>query len=591
MAEEYDFLFKSIVLGDGGVGKTALTLRFSKGFFTEDYKMTIGVDFHVKTISIETAEGIIKCKMQLWDTGGQERFSSIRPMYYRGSLGAVLVFDLTNYSSFEHIPQWIEEVRTNIKTEIPLLLVGNKNDLTDQRVVSIKEINDFNKEFNLYYMETSAKTGDGVGDCFYILACLMMGFGVPEQLIKNQTIFSPGQITLEVSSVLVKDVFPPEPEIDYAAPPVPEPPSIRIGEEKFINDIFESSLEMDYAVPPIPSPSSLSIEKPINHGVEPERSLPKPSEIENEPIVNRINENNLLIKLLQEKDKEIEQLKLEYELLNQELMLVKPSFKKESVENLGNKERILNLLKSEHLTSNEFAERLSLSKQDTRTYLQRLKAEDKIKVIDKKGRFLIYALKKPLVSAKESAPESLEYNLSYLLNLMEMKMTLKDGVKFTPVDLMNIKKIEKRIADKKWENRQGTKALREFIDFEKTYKGEIDEKLAELEAKVNYITSGVELEKAKLEEARLKYIPEQTPFAREQKIIEFEKFKKEKTKDSDGEIGAGEFVSEEKITCPMCSAVGGKIKTIEGRSKILSYVGHIPMYAKKHVCKKCGYEF
>ncbi|MFX1501332.1 MAG: GTP-binding protein, partial [Promethearchaeota archaeon] len=133
MAEEYDYLFKSIVVGDGGVGKTALTLRFSKGFFTEDYKMTIGVDFHVKTINIDALEGPIRAKLQIWDTGGQERFSSIRPMYYRGSLGALLIFDLTNASSFDHLPQWIEEVRANVKTEIPLLLVGNKSDLVEQR--------------------------------------------------------------------------------------------------------------------------------------------------------------------------------------------------------------------------------------------------------------------------------------------------------------------------------------------------------------------------------------------------------------------------------------------------------------------------
>ncbi len=260
MVEEYDYLFKSIVVGDGGVGKTALTLRFSKGFFTEDYKMTIGVDFHVKTISIDTLEETIKCKLQLWDTGGQERFSSIRPMYYRGSLGAVLVFDLTNYASFEHLPQWIEEVRANIKSEIPLLLVGNKNDLTDQRTVSIEEINSFTRDFNLYYMETSAKTGDGVGDCFYILACLMIGSGVPEQLIKNQTVFSPGRITLEVSPVLLKDVSPPEPEVDYAAPPVPEPPSIKTPEPLAT---FESEPEIDYAAPPVPEPPSIKAPEPL----------------------------------------------------------------------------------------------------------------------------------------------------------------------------------------------------------------------------------------------------------------------------------------------------------------------------------------
>jgi len=196
MTEEYQYLFKSIVIGDGGVGKTSLSLRFSKGIFSEDYKITIGVDFHVKTINLETTEGLITCKLQLWDTGGQERFGHIRPMYYQGSLGAVLVFDVTNHASFEHLPKWIEEVRNNIKIAIPLLLVGNKSDLTEQRAVSIKEVNSFTRNFNLFYMETSAKTGDGVGNCFYILTCLMLGAGVPEQLIANQTVFSPGQITL-----------------------------------------------------------------------------------------------------------------------------------------------------------------------------------------------------------------------------------------------------------------------------------------------------------------------------------------------------------------------------------------------------------
>ena len=251
MAEEYDFLFKSIIVGDGGVGKTALTLRFSKGFFTEDYKMTIGVDFHVKTIELDTEEGPIRCKLQLWDTGGQERFSSIRPMYYRGSLGAVLVFDLTNSASFEHLPQWIEEVRANIKTEIPLLLVGNKSDLMDQRMVSIEEVNQFTKDFNLYYMETSAKTGDGVGDCFYILACLMMSQRVPDELIANNTVFSPGQITLTLPSVSSKPIVTTEPQYDYVAPPVPEP--VASKELSQVKQLKEE-LEFEFEAPPVPEP-------------------------------------------------------------------------------------------------------------------------------------------------------------------------------------------------------------------------------------------------------------------------------------------------------------------------------------------------
>jgi len=264
MIDEYDYLFKSIVVGDGGVGKTALTLRFSKGFFTEDYKMTIGVDFHVKTISIDTSEGPIKCKLQLWDTGGQERFSSIRPMYYRGSLGTILVFDLTNSASFEHLPQWIEEVRANIKAEIPVLLVGNKSDLIDQRAVSIEEISKFTNDFNLYYMETSAKTGDGVGDCFYVLACLMIGQGVPEQLIANTTVYAPGDVPKGGGQVSAPVTLSSEPQDVYVAPPVPEPTQIK-----------ESQPGIEYEAPPVPEPTLV-----MEPEFAPEISIPEPTEIE-----------------------------------------------------------------------------------------------------------------------------------------------------------------------------------------------------------------------------------------------------------------------------------------------------------------------
>ena len=310
MAEEYDFLFKSIVVGDGGVGKTALTLRFSKGFFTEDYKMTIGVDFHVKTIELNTDDGPIHCKLQLWDTGGQERFSSIRPMYYRGSLGAVLVFDLTNTASFQHLPQWIEEVRANIKAEIPLLLVGNKSDLMDQRTISIEEINQFTEDFNLYYMETSAKTGDGVGDCFYILACLMIGQGVPEQLIANNTVFSPGQITLTLPILSSKPITSSEPQFDYVAPPVPE---LTAPKEVSPDEPLKIEPEFEFEAPPVPEPQQPTIherDEPIQKEPEfefeappvpepiakpkeqPEIRTPEPTEIEfktPDEILSQIN--------------------------------------------------------------------------------------------------------------------------------------------------------------------------------------------------------------------------------------------------------------------------------------------------------------
>jgi Ras-related protein Rab-11A len=230
-SSDYDDLFKTIIVGDGGVGKTALASQFSKGFITEDYKNVIGVDFHTKNISIDTLSGTKKYKLQIWDTGGQERFSSIRPMYYRGSLGALLIFDLTNHSTFEHLPQWIDNIRTNTKTKIPILLVGNKSDLVDIRSVSIKEINQFTKDFNLYYMETSAKTGEGVEDCFYILTCLMIGQGVPEHLIANNTIFPPGEVNLSLSIIRSKPIVASEPQFEFEAP------EIELGSPKImIND-------------------------------------------------------------------------------------------------------------------------------------------------------------------------------------------------------------------------------------------------------------------------------------------------------------------------------------------------------------------
>ena len=247
----------------------------------------------MKTISIDTEDqGQLRVKLQIWDTGGQERFSSIRPMYYRGSLGALLIFDLTSYESFEHLPQWIEEVRSNIKSDVPFLLVGNKSDLLDQRAVSIEEINSFTDKFNLYYMETSAKTGEGVGDCFYILACLMVGSGVPNQLVSSGTVFSPGKIlttpskpTIEITPEIepkvdipaliaseTSPIFEPEPEIEFAAPPIPESKSFKEPEP---SPIFEPEPEIEFAAPPVPEPTQTKIFK-SEMKIESEIDIPEP---------------------------------------------------------------------------------------------------------------------------------------------------------------------------------------------------------------------------------------------------------------------------------------------------------------------------
>ena len=176
--DNYDYLFKCVAVGDGGCGKTALVVRFSQGFFQENYKLTIGVEFAVKTIHINNHN----VKLQIWDTGGQERFQYVRPLYYKGSMGCIVLFDLTNRESFDHIPKWLDEVKKE-SGSIPMLLVGNKKDLADQRVISREEAEEVAKDLNMFYIESSAKSGDGVGDVFGILALLMIGEEIPQTML------------------------------------------------------------------------------------------------------------------------------------------------------------------------------------------------------------------------------------------------------------------------------------------------------------------------------------------------------------------------------------------------------------------------
>ncbi|MHA1777333.1 MAG: hypothetical protein DRO88_09070 [Promethearchaeia archaeon] len=188
MTDNYDFLFKCVILGDGGAGKTAIVVRFSQGFFKEHYKMTIGVEFAVKNIQVKAAENhTYNVKLQIWDTGGQDRFQYVRPLYYKGAMGCIVLFDITNRESFEHIPRWVEEIRKEAG-KIPTLIVGNKSDLSLQRVVSRKEAEKFAKKLGFLYAESSAKSGAGVGDIFEILALMMIGEEVPKELIEENLV-------------------------------------------------------------------------------------------------------------------------------------------------------------------------------------------------------------------------------------------------------------------------------------------------------------------------------------------------------------------------------------------------------------------
>ncbi|MHA1626675.1 MAG: GTP-binding protein [Candidatus Asgardarchaeia archaeon] len=163
------YLFKVIVIGDGMVGKTSLTLRFSQGTFREQYLMTIGVEFAIKVIKVNDSY----LKLQIWDTGGQERFSHVRPLYYRGASGGLVCFDITNRTSFENVGKWIKEAK-RYAGDIPFVLVGTKYDLNYQRKVNREEAMALAESYGIPFYETSAKTGYNVDAVFEELARMIL---------------------------------------------------------------------------------------------------------------------------------------------------------------------------------------------------------------------------------------------------------------------------------------------------------------------------------------------------------------------------------------------------------------------------------
>ncbi|MFX1521339.1 MAG: Rab family GTPase [Promethearchaeota archaeon] len=169
-------LFKAVVIGDGAVGKTSITVRICHGQFDGEYLMTIGVEFGMKFCTIKGQ----KIKMQIWDTAGQERFRFLQPAYYNGAHGALLVYDVTRRQSFENIPIWMGYLVGNIGHNIPTLLVGNKCDLDDLRAVDVDEgehlANHLSKHYqqDISFFETSAKTNQNVEEVFLKLGTMML---------------------------------------------------------------------------------------------------------------------------------------------------------------------------------------------------------------------------------------------------------------------------------------------------------------------------------------------------------------------------------------------------------------------------------
>jgi Ras-related protein Rab-1A len=138
-------------------------IRFTDDTFSDSYVTTIGVDFKIKTIDIDSKS----CKLQIWDTAGQERFRNITNQYYKGADGIVLIFDITDQNTFDKIQDWMNQINSNTQTnEIGLVLIGNKKDLENNRTVTYKDGEALGKELGIKYFETSALTGEGIKEAF-----------------------------------------------------------------------------------------------------------------------------------------------------------------------------------------------------------------------------------------------------------------------------------------------------------------------------------------------------------------------------------------------------------------------------------------
>ena len=163
--EDYEYIFKVLLLGNSNVGKSSLFLRFVDDIWNDTFVPTIGVDFKIKTFDIDEK----KIKMQIWDTAGQERFKNIIASYYRGAHGILLIYDVTDKDSFKNLSNWIIEIEKNANKNVLKLLIGNKTDLEDKRVITYNQGKEFADGYGLKYIETSAIKNLNVNEAFETL--------------------------------------------------------------------------------------------------------------------------------------------------------------------------------------------------------------------------------------------------------------------------------------------------------------------------------------------------------------------------------------------------------------------------------------
>ncbi|KAK3022264.1 hypothetical protein RJ639_045858 [Escallonia herrerae] len=157
---------KLVLLGDSGVGKSCIVLRFVRGQFDPTSKVTVGASFLSQTVALQDSTTV---KFEIWDTAGQERYAALAPLYYRGAAVAVVVYDITSPESFAKAQYWVKELQKHGSPDIVMALVGNKADLQEKREVAVQDGLDQAEKNGMLFMETSAKTADNINQLFEIL--------------------------------------------------------------------------------------------------------------------------------------------------------------------------------------------------------------------------------------------------------------------------------------------------------------------------------------------------------------------------------------------------------------------------------------
>lgn len=190
----YDLLFKLLLIGDSGVGKTCVLFRFSDDTFNTTFISTIGIDFKIKTVELQGK----KIKLQIWDTAGQERFHTITTSYYRGANGILLVYDITQPKTFDNISKWLRNINEHASEDVERMLIGNKCDMEDKRLISEERGKKIAEENGIKFFETSAKENINIEIAFNTLAEDILNKQRPVE--DNDTTVIPGQTSSSGSS-------------------------------------------------------------------------------------------------------------------------------------------------------------------------------------------------------------------------------------------------------------------------------------------------------------------------------------------------------------------------------------------------------